>query len=407
MPTTLKTTTNQFSTGEMADENLANMLTLYKAPASIRDLKQVYFYVQASSNLTDQDPNEQMYGIDFGLGVDERARLRVQNPDYYSMLGTTKQINIGKIVPDLLDIRVPKDKYLLEINLTECTIEADTSNWKKVKDFALVPDPAGPDVFNEQLYRWKDEYSAKIPANQNAAPEVNIEYLNPNGFPSTPNPPAGTRVIQEATKLSTPQTLYCRIKEADNGEPYNWSVTNSGVYSIDKGHQVLVRHGDLDHSMLTLQFGHLLFTGRDDDYQQQKTRDLFTDPFEGAVKKPNVNINKYDQYQYIDYNTEQFNVCQDGEFFTNYSKVYINNDQVNRKAPTATSADRNANYGPAPDAVAAVVECNRYPYQEVAFDPVSGDALATPWRKQGRPLLYNQQASKINWRFQIRVIHLF
>lgn len=361
-----------FGTPDDADQRLTNMLTLYKAPASIRDMKQVYFYCQVEANTTDISPLKLQYNI---TDVQDRQQL------YFAPIGTERQINIVDKVNDLLDIRVPKDKYVLEINLVECVIEADTSSYIRLPDRVTRTD--GILFYNEPTFNYV------------------TSYADPVGG-QTPLRQLLNTTLQQATKVSEPQTLYCRIKELSNGEPYNWAITNSGAYSIDKSHQLLVRHGDINYAKLTLEFGHLVFLDRDQDYENlindaTKNIPAYTLQYGGGKGIPRLTNNKdyYRYFTYVDYNTEAFNVVTNNVIAPyqdqNYPEFYKGIGGVNFTIPDQVDVAGARNF---------VQPANRPPFRHV-------DTATPPYNLQGKPLLYNQQVGKLNFRFMVRLIHLF
>ena len=117
---------------------MVEQLQLYKTPAIIRDMKQVFFYVQVSANSTIQSPLE-IYtnkgkSYTTGAGVIEPYAV---NP-YYTPLGTKRKFRVWEQVNSLLDLRVPDDKYFMELKLDEAQIEADTAGWVSQRDLQPV-----------------------------------------------------------------------------------------------------------------------------------------------------------------------------------------------------------------------------------------------------------------------------
>jgi hypothetical protein len=367
-----------FGTADDADERLTNMLTLYKAPASIRDMKQVYFYVQAQSTTTNLPPLEVMYNV-----IDP---LQPRN-FYYAPIGTTRQFDICSKVNDLLDIRVPKDKYVIEINLVECGLECDTTGWITTADRVVA--------FKDDLAKIESTFKW-------------VTSQSPFGGGVEPARTTLDTTLQEATKQTQPQTLYCRIRELNNGEPYNWAITNSGNYSVDKSHQLLVRHGDINYSKLTLEFGHLAFTGLDLDYERfirdpsQTTQKLNTRTKRGIPRETDL-IERYDKPVYVDYNREAYNVLTDEG-----DSPYLNADY-----PEFYKGIGGVDFTPGLtlDQATIVKGARNFvqPVNRPPFLPASGNPPGPPndYFLQGRPYFYNQQAAKINFRFMIRIIHMF
>ena len=451
--------TTSFTQPDDTDPRLQNMLTLYKQPATIRDMKQTYFYCGASSNLTNVDPIIHLYDFDIlqylppGTNLPKITNLAsIAKSYYYARIGTTRKLDISSLVNDLIDIRVPKDKYVVEINLAECTLEVDSEGWQNNPDFVIRygpplnnPTPVQPeflpagglaDIVNrDPTYQWS---------------------LNQSGAPGAENPPKFkyTSTLEQANKKTQPQTLHVRIRELSNGEPYNWSVTNSGSYSIDKGHQLLVRHGDVNYANLTLEFGHLGFIGNDQDYENfirdptQNSEDsreyLLTSNQLNGFTKSRINKFNYSDYKYFDYNSEIFNTigaisnrdigmyssfAYSGQYqYPNaiYPKFYggLSNDFAFGLPPAAklitlSTADDNIER-PAnrpPFIFEGIRENNStivgpQPAKDQVYDTrdYSTDDSGytdTPYLLQGAPLFYNQQVANIYFRFLIRIIHLF
>lgn len=375
----------QFVMDSMADEKLQEMLALYKSPATIRDLKQVYFYVTADANVTQINPLQMRFNVPMGLIGDPEVNM------YYGPLGTTRQFNIMDKINDLLDIRVPKDKYVIEINLAECVIEGDASGWSQIPD--------------------------KIIAKEGANWVVGPTYRKSIGLsgPGTETPPLNNFFTgyDQATKQSEPQTLYVRIRELNNGEPFNWSVTNSGSYSIDKSHQLLVRLGDIDVSNLTLEFGHLVFEGDDNSYEQvlsdpSTNTDLYYTQSidrQGVNRTDKLNTDKmyYRQARYFDYNQESYNTVTSNEpldpwYDANIANFYKGYDGIDyAKGGNAYNSGTDFKSVPGYN---FTQPSNRPPYMVQSGSP-------NDYYLQGKPYLYNQQVSKLGFRFQIKVISLF
>lgn len=408
-----------FTVGGIADENLAQQLALYKPVATIRDMKQVYFYAGVNAGICWVHPlrflnpvdkftgNPWSWGDIMNTAAGNPFPKFVSNP-WYLPLGTERKLDISNIVNDLLDIRVPKDKYLLEINLVECNIETDTANWQRIPDFVFI--------------QPVDTSTGLASASLETRPTFvrNVVYSTPSTTPATLGQQTLENFAQQATKVTTPETLFVRIKELCNNEPYNWSVTNTGQYTLDKSHQLLVRHGDINYATLTLQFGHLVFTGRDEDEEQIEGN--LVDPIKGATgfRRPidpplpypsptlQQNARKTD-FKYLDYNSEAFNVigtpkapttqydypnsCIDGNYINEYKTGYYEQN-------------------PSPNGRENLIQpANRPPFiisppQELGG--LSPNAEGTiNILAQGVPLRSNQQAKSIFFRFMVRVIHMF
>ena len=377
---------SRFTVGQSEDEKIQAMLTLYQSPATIRDMKQVFFYTGVDANVTQLHYWQIFYNKTVALGTDAFDIYSKQI--YYAPLGTTRQLDITSKINDLLDVRVPKDKYFFEINLIECTIEADPSAWTSIPDRVFrntgLPNPNAVEL--ETTYTWGGSLADKTgPA------------------PEPPRAELDSKLI-EASKLTEPQTLYCRIRECSNSEPYNWAVTSSGQFSVDKSHQVVIRHGDIDVSNLTLEFGHGVFAGVDTDYNR-----FITDPsrqnaqyIQSSVTVPafipNIPRNRSDNFRYFDYNQEYFNqidtpLAPAGDFPRFYKGDY--------QFPNTglTFADYNDNV----TANNITQLSNRPPFYRQAL----GTGVDTPYNLQGKPFFFNQCVHKINFRFMVKLIHLF
>ena len=370
----------QFNQGAGDDQKIAQMLTLYQTPATIRDMKQTFFYLGISANTTRLNFWRQFYNNTTPASAASPTPIfdTYSKFMYYAPIGTTRNMDISQYINDLLDIRVPKDKYFIELNMVECTIEADPSGWSQIPD-RVFRDTTGTGVFElEPTFNWIDSASA-----------------TPTGTPSRTT--IGT-TLTEATKLSSPQTLFCRIKECSNSEPYNWAITNSGQFSQDKSHQVVIRHSDIDVSRLTLEFGHLAFTGVDEDYKnfindpsKQNSQYIVQSAITGG-KRLNYKSDAANRPVYMDYNQEYFNALatplSDGTNFADFYKGRFDFPTLN----TYTT-----NYEP------FVEPSSRVPY----YNEGVGQGVVQKYNLQGRPYLYNQQAAKLNFRFMVKIIHMF
>ncbi len=425
-----------FSAGVMADANLQQQLTLYQPVATIRDMKQVFFYASINSGICWVHPlrflKPRVGAVQWNWGnVNANPSTNPAPPDpndvgvepqfianpWYLPMGTERTLDISNIVNDLLDIRVPKDKYVVEINLVECNIESDPTNWVCIPDFVFVND--GGQLKTTPTFVRRPVLST-----------VNLV----GNFPGTQTL---ANVPQQATKVSTPQTLFVRIKELCNGEPYNWTVTTTGQYTLDKSHQLLIRHGDVNYSNLTLEFGHLVWNGLD---TQQNTLQLSLPPEIAAstgAKGPWVsapppnpgpelgNNSRSDTYKYIDYNSEVFNAIGTGPvavgnpfaatapnvpaslddyYISEYKTGYY--DGV---TSTQGSLDRTNLIQPAsrPPFIFSPLNVNggiSVPKNSVSAGVPANDLFLLA---QGVPLKSNQQAKTISFRFMVRIIHTF
>ena len=383
---------SQFNQGAGDDQKIANMLALYQTPATIRDMKQTFFYSSVEANLT----NLHFWQIFYNKIISATQQPPPPTPPipvpeydetskfaYYAPLGTTRTLDISKYINDLLDIRVPKDKYFIELNLVECTIEADPSGWTQIPDRVFRNTNTG--VFLEPTYNWSDNLVPVVPA-------------------TTPPKQNESTTLIQTNKLSAPQTLYCRIRECSNGEPYNWAVTSSGQFSVDKSHQVVIRHSDINVSQLTLEFGHFTFTGEDSEYNK-----FLTDPTKqnSIYAQQNVIIgpklgyekNKTDRYVYQDYNQEYFNQVNTSVTPNDAYPSFYKGDY-----PLPSNALGPGNVGFYSDSDKNFTQlANRVPF----YHQNAGVGVTDEYNLQGRPFFYNQQASKINFRFLVKIIHMF
>lgn len=354
---------------DMADGQLAAQLALYKPVATIRDMQEVFMYINVSSDTTCIDPirlmqfpsySDSRVTVNAGLPYwdllngDQLTGATIgdpitQNPiaqlpfmagvPWYLPIGTQRRFNIANLINSLCDIRVPRDKYVFEINLAECQLESDTAGWNNIVDRVFYVDPGVDQVV-----------SVLDPPGALPIPPAEAEKLNPwvggtnNKYRMTVQPTFRTErllstgtgtnntgnVLQQQVltnfsvqqkKQTQPETLFVRIKELSNGQPYNWSVTNSGNYSVDKNHQVVLRHGDFNVANLTLEFGHLVATGGDpQDFEKlnEWRNNGCVYPYVGSLSSEIFapNKNKYvdknsstpPQFVYLDYNMEHFNV---------------------------------------------------------------------------------------------------
>ena len=79
-----------FQQEEAQDPRLSEILSLYKQPAMIRDMKQVFFYTEASSTLTNVNPLTILTGLEVPLSVDQFSTPSY----YYAPIGTTRRLDI-------------------------------------------------------------------------------------------------------------------------------------------------------------------------------------------------------------------------------------------------------------------------------------------------------------------------
>lgn len=365
------------------DAKLQELLTLYKTPATIRDMKQTFFYLQLDSDISQVHPlrlytpyyydsisgnkvNWNWGNINLvqrtttttppavgDLTADINLPKYAGNP-WYLPIGTTRTMDISAKINELLDIRVPKDKYVVELNLAECNIESDPSNFKTIPDYVFQysewsdPDLQKPtSVIAKPTYKRVVDYDPpEMPPVVDPQGDGSSKFYNADGSPNmtaiNADPYWKTVIFDnlyklknsmyQATKQSEPETLFCRIRELSNGEPYNWSITNtSGVYSVDKNHQLLVLNRDIDVARLTLEFGHMVFVGRDKEAEEIRNGDYFDDPIKYSVPpfdkepieptkffpqpqfrcKKRDEISRFASVKYFDYNSEVFNVIGD------------------------------------------------------------------------------------------------
>lgn len=365
------------------DARLIQQLQLYKTPAIIRDMKTVFFYMNVFANSTTVNPVRLFDNYNKTFLDPALVPITMNDvPNYYLPVGTKRRFNIGEQVNSLLDLTIPKDKYFLEINLVECQIEADPSNWTKIPNNTIIPRPnpdelVVADTFDLEYVLQPDP--DPYPAPPTAIPKVNL---------------AGP-IFRRATKKTIPQPLFVRIPQLCNGEPYNWSVVNNGETNLDKSHLLVVRHGDINYQELDVEFGHLVFTGRDNEYIDKGTgvidrarpADFDHEYFPSATsgnnstftgnKAAEQDIKFYNKFEYLDYNSE-----------------WNNNSILN-----ATQNNVNPEYN---------IPANRstgYAVQESVIDPARTSSAQVILAST--PLKTNQQVSSIMMRFSLKLIHLF
>ena len=364
------------------ESQMDQLLTLFKAPATIRDIKETFLYVTVFANTLSKNPLYYKYpeGTQF---VDNTLTPIAQLPDlppYYAPLNTTRTFTIGNQINSLLDLRIPKDKYMVQIQMVECLLECDSSNWVKSLN----------------------EYDLPVTSTQvQTGLTYDLDYLyqpDPTGVfpPAAAIPQVGiaTPIYRVARKRSIPSPLYCRIRELnDVGEPYQWSVSNSGQVSLDKQHNIITKFGDVHYSKLTLEFGHILFLGKDEQYRQFGMREISRNPspvgrdylnWNPVSIPPSIisgrsqsNIEGYTDYEYLDYNRE-----------------WTNSDAINGRENMA-----NTVY------VQPASRGNDFILADNLVKPASASVAEV--RVASTPLKTNQQASNITFRFSIKLIHMF
>lgn len=440
--------------GDMADAKLAQMLQLYKPVATIRDMKQVFMYTCINAGISDIHPlryiNPSMYGKTTGATINNNFPIptpvagfpwtwnentvpppgNVQVPyfsgnQWFTPIGTERKMDITNLINDLCDIRVPRDKLVIEITLAECQIEADSTNWTRIPDYVFFIKAIGDSANNVPLNSLSTQPTFRR----------SIDYIG-----LTDNDPANKNAIQQfipatqqATKLSQPETLFVRIKELANGEPYNWSVTNSGTYTVDKNQPVVMKFGDMPCANLTVEFGHLVFPNR--DLTQERivsdgvAKNNFIDMNDPSTVSPNYvtkrgESSRISEYKYLDYNWEHFNtivtdpaqaqiapqsrhlprVRFSSDF---YIDQYINSVDTSRipfnypiNRPPFFVSPSISNGGVQPDN--PPFDLNNPPVQ----DPNKG-SIFSDYIGQGLPLKYNQQIRAIVMRWSIKVVSLF
>lgn len=366
------------------ESELDQLMTLYKNIATIRDVKETFFYIQVVANQLTASPLTYKYpfGQVFVDPNNNAVQLSSVAP-YFAPLDTKRVFTIGNQVNSLLDLRIPKDKYVVQIQMIECLIEADPSNWIRQ-----------PNIYDESLANG----TVKV------GQSYDLEYLeqpDPTGTitPTDPVPRIdfASPILRPARKKTIPSPLYCRIRELnDQNEPYQWSVSNDGQVSLDKSHGIVTRFGDVHYSQLTLEFGHLLWRGKDEQYRQfgmsQVSRDpnpngrdyLTWNPIElqgGQInRRSTVDISKYDDVEYLDYNRE-----------------WSNSDSVTVQAPQAN----NVYTQPAARGTSYLVDTIEI---KPSIDPPSNSEEV---RLATLPIKTNQQCSSLVFRFSLKLIHMF
>ena len=464
--------TTNFGDAGMEDPRIAQQLALYKAPATIRSMKNVFIYANTCASLVRGHPLYVRGGLVDQIGIPSNEpglptpdlenglnNLAMRTSVYYSPIGTELKLDISNLVNDLLDIRVSNDKIVYEINLEEVTLESDTSYWENIPDLQFVqadlPIPIigtkptyinKPSIINVETVTGASDNTSfsfqtwDIPFEENVNGVVTIKWekygsglppeildvpnkitqQNITDFPgrevhtysyslgNSSSSTESTSVIGEnyirALKLTRPQTMYCKIKELDNGEPYNWSITNSGSYTIDKSHQSVIHHGSFNTSQLTLQYGHLAFKTREQTSEaiaNQLDTTAINLPnqekiWEGGSQVTKLNDSqRFDSYQYLDYNSEVFNNHENPSQKEDTGAYFIS-------IPTAYKTGYSDNLQQV---------ANRPPYFIRQTPNPSGTENATvdalDRLLQGRPLFFNQQISKLTFRVRINVVNLF
>jgi hypothetical protein len=353
------------------DAELVAQLQLLKTPAIIRDTKQVFLYVQCFANTTTKSPyktfiNRNNTYVAVGGTPPNDTVAPFDVPPYYCPIGTKRRFRIWEQVNDLIDVRIPKDKYYLDINMVEAQVEANPENWTKQRHFTKDP-TATPNEFElRRTFNVEYEYDGAAPA------QGSTQFINKTYF-------------KEATKKSIPQPIFARIPQLSNGEPYNWTTVNNGQYNEDKSHNVVVRHGDVNYEELELEFGHLTFQGTDTQYEQEGANTFSSldtapqpDPeWNTNLAGPQVanQISNFQKYKYLDLNWEWDNAETQGP------NTNINNQYV---APASRNED---------------IVVNK--------DDYLGGAVPGTVVVQGEPLFYNQQIANLTFRFVVKLVHLF
>ena len=379
------------------------MLAPLRTPATIRDIKQSFLYAQRLADLRPtfvpsvnplvfvssgetNAPNASFYlnytGGALGTGVvppfnwnvypcgkptppdainrtpcltpDERPYLQKSGcVQIFDRIGTEFKLDISRSIADLWDIRIPADKVLIEISLVECQIDSDPGNYNE--------------TFDQQ-------------------------YINPNPLDFKLN-------------RSVPQTLYVRIRELDNAEPYNFAVTNSGQYSNDRNHSVLLRFGQINYTHLTIDYGHLAMG------IQNAQQELLKVPYVGAGWPVGA---APDPLYVGTYGVPAFPgdaAMGQPSQVVRYSPVDVDNSHDannnligNRIYPLNTTYyDYNSAWfvPPPKDPMPAPLFPPEF-YDEPLPRPVEGKL-----NRELKPLFYNQQATNITFRFMVKFIHLF
>jgi hypothetical protein len=360
-----------FRTGqELAspDQLEQQKLMLYKSLSSLQELKKIYFYVQVIANQTTVPTYAN--GRNRGKVYNPiQGRYRAENY-YYNLIGTTRRFELGNQMSELLNLTVEKNRTKYQLNLEECQISQDTLNFTRQR--ALVPVKRLDGV---ELYELESTYNVStslgaIPASSWIKQNIGLEYY------------------QEANRTVTPEPLYCRIKELTN-EPYQWVSQPSGSISLDKSHQPIIIDDINKTPTLTLEFGHLIFTGRDDQYYRTGIDGLdpssaeFRDWKESGVTstKANADIRHYNQFEYTDFNEEVANVTTQSE------NIYNSTLGSNLDCEYVFPANRS----------------NVLEFGTAAF----GDPNPAKIYLASRPLKSNQQANSIMFKFSLTVLGMF
>lgn len=415
--------TDSFQSGPMDDPRIAQQLAIYKTPATIRSMKNVYFYVGTEANLIRGHPLwlKSVSGVPIvpndNPTIEKAGALTegaFRGGVYYSPLGTEISFDIRSKVNELLDIRVPSDRYIYEITLVEATIESDTDYYSQLPDVQYYLD--GNTIIDKPTYRFSYDYQIQEGSRSNASANANIV-----GHSEPVNQELKQYYVR-AKKLIRPQTLYCRIKELSNGEPYNWVVTNTGSYTVDKSHQTVVRQGDFNSTRLTLQFGHLAYVNRKPESVDIANKVDATFGVAGKqislnrlwnngnnVSRKLTDENRFEEIKYFDYNSEVFNhIPANNEGDVNVPTFYQTGATTifdNGVAVNVSQASNRPPYFVDP----ILPQPSRFSDPSSATYPIiNGDEITQKDKLlQGRPLFFNQQVSKINFRFVVKIINLF
>lgn len=384
--------TNNFAYIDQGDSKLQQELQLYKAPATIRDLKTVFLYIQINADTTTLNPITLFDNKSLIWNPIEGEQPPRVAP-YYLPIGTKRPFQVGEAVNSLLDLRIPKDKYVVEINMVEAQIESNPTNW------TLIPE-SRPNFGEDKTVTsispiFKPNYQYVLGTTGSPS------GVNPTTETSTLDPPdriLGIVSYDQAQKKTIPQSLFCRLRGSNQTEePYSWVVTNNGSVALDKSHLLRVQHGDMGFNNLELEFGHLLFRGSDINYTNFLTNDVL--PNSSSVlngigpilaEYDSTNQNKalqvlgdkarYRDFTYLDYNWEWDN----------------NRVITSRKDGEIYPAQRNG------------FTETRMPSQ--AQWDVSGGPASSDYQNvllQSDPLKSNQQVANLYFRFSIKLIHLF
>lgn len=352
-----------------ADQLEAAKLVLYKNLASNLETKKTYMYLQMTPSQTTISPY--LLGQNAGkvykdpLASNSEVVPAQVNP-YYSGLGTKRTVDIRGFLEAVTGHRVEDNRFKFQIDLETVEIEQDLKGWQNIRHYGTLRQPDG----EFELYRTYD---------------VVNRYAEESTIPAGAEQNIINVFFQEALKTTNPEPLFIRINElANSNQPYHFLSQPSGVVSTTNGQQPIMIDSLVKTPTFTIEFGHLVFKGVDQDYQ--RALDVFAPENVPSANEqlktlnnPQVTlpISQYRDFEYLEYNEEHYN-------------------NSNVEQPTPLNTDNRY-----------VAPCSRPEYIELTKDQIDGSLPADPVRIRTQPLFSNQQASKISMRFAISWIPLF